>query len=103
MEGAPTIQALATLEQGQNYSIWPLPGGLNASVEVIAGRADNVLVVPVEALRELDLGQYAVMVMVDGKPQMRQVEVGLMDYAYAEIVSGLEQGDQVSTGILGTE
>jgi multidrug efflux pump subunit AcrA (membrane-fusion protein) len=103
MEGAPTIQALATLEQGQNYSIWPLPGGLNASVEVIAGRAENVLVVPVEALRELAPGQYAVMVMVDGEPQMRQVEVGLMDYVYAEIVSGLEQGDQVSTGILGTE
>jgi len=103
MEGAPTIQALATLEQGQNYSIWPLPGGLNASVEVIAGRADNVLVVPVEALRELAPGQYAVMVMVDGELQMRQVEVGLMDYVFAEIVSGLEQGDQVSTGILGTE
>jgi RND family efflux transporter MFP subunit len=103
MEGAPTIQALATLEQGETHSLWPLPGGLNASVEVIAGRAENVLLVPVEALRELDLGQYAVMVMVDGEPQMRQVEVGLMDYAYAEIVSGLEQGDQVSTGILGTE
>lgn len=103
MEGAPTIQALATLEQPEDNSRWPLPGGLNASVEVFAGRAENVLLVPVEALRELAPGQYAVMVMVDGEPQMRQVEVGLMDYAYAEIVSGLEQGDQVSTGILGTE
>ncbi len=103
MEGAPTIQALATLEQPQDNSRWPLPGGLNASVEVFAGRADNVLLVPVEALRELAPGQYAVMVMVHGEPQMRQVEVGLMDYAYAEILSGLEQGDQVSTGILGTE
>ncbi|HUV74044.1 MAG TPA: efflux RND transporter periplasmic adaptor subunit [Anaerolineae bacterium] len=103
MEGAPTILALATLEQPEDGSRWPLPGGLNASVEVIAGRAENALLVPVEALRELAPGQYAVMVMVDGQPQMRQVEVGLMDYAYAEIVSGLEQGDQVSTGILGTE
>ncbi len=103
MEGAPTILALATLEQPEDSSRWPLPGGLNASVEVFAGRAENVLLVPVEALRELAPGQYAVMVMVGGEPQMRQVEVGLMDYAYAEIVSGLEQGDQVSTGILGTE
>jgi len=103
MEGAPTIQALATLEQGENDSLWPLPGGLNASVEVFAGRAENALLVPVEALRELAPGQYAVMVMVDGEPQMRQVDVGLMDYIYAEIVSGLEQGDQVSTGILRTE
>lgn len=103
MEGAPTIQALATLEQGENDSLWPLPGGLNASVEVFAGRAENALLVPAEALRELAPGQYAVMVMVDGKPRMRQVEVGLMDYIYAEIISGLEQGDQVSTGILRTE
>jgi RND family efflux transporter MFP subunit len=103
MEGAPTIVALATLEQPEDSSRWPLPGGLNASVEVFAGRAENALLVPVEALRELAPGQYAVMVMVDGEPQMRQVEVGLMDYIYAEIVSGLEQGDQVSTGILRTE
>ena len=103
MEGAPTIQALATLEQGENDSLWPLPGGLNASVEVFAGRAENALLVPAEALRELAPGQYAVMVMVDGEPRMRQVEVGLMDYIYAEIISGLEQGDQVSTGILRTE
>jgi RND family efflux transporter MFP subunit len=103
MEGAPTIQALAMLEQPEDSSRCPLPGGLNASVEVFAGRAENALLVPVEALRELAPGQYAVMVMVDGEPQMRQVEVGLMDYIYAEIVSGLEQGDQVSTGILRTE
>jgi HlyD family secretion protein len=103
MEGAPAIQALATVENAEGNSRWPLPGGLNATVEVIAGRAENALLVPVEALRELGPGQYAVMVMVDGEPRVRQVEVGLMDYAYAEILSGLEQGDQVSTGILGTE
>jgi HlyD family secretion protein len=103
MEGAPTIQALATLERGEDDSLWPLPGGLNASVEVIAGRAQNALLAPVEALRQLAPGQYAVFVMVDGEPQMREVEVGLMDYAYAEIISGLEQGDEVSTGIVATE
>jgi RND family efflux transporter MFP subunit len=103
MEGAPTILALATLEQGKNNSLWPLPGGLNASVEVIAGRAQNALLVPVEALRQLAPGQYALFALVDGELQMRQVEVGLMDYAYAEIISGLEQGDEVSTGIVATE
>jgi HlyD family secretion protein len=103
MEGAPTIQALATLENADGNLHWPLPGGLNATVEVIAGRVDNALLVPVEALRELSPGQYAVFVMLDGEPRMRQVEVGLMDYAYAEIISGLEQGDQVTTGTVGTE
>jgi HlyD family secretion protein len=103
VEGAPTIQALSTLENADGNSHWPLPGGLNATVEVIAGRAENALLVPVEALRELSPGQYAVFVMTDGEPRMRQVEVGLMDYAYAEIVSGLEQGEQVTTGTVGTE
>jgi len=105
MEGAPAIQALARLEPEEQQSgvLGTLPMGLNATVEVIAGSAENVLLVPVEALRELSPGEYAVFVMVDGEPRMREVEVGLMDYAYAEIFSGLEQGDQVSTGIVGTE
>jgi hypothetical protein len=34
---------------------------------------------------------------------VRPVEVGLMDYISAEIISGLEQGDEVSTGIVETE
>jgi hypothetical protein len=38
----------------------------------------------------------------DGELEMRPVEVGLMDFANAEIISGLQQGDQVSTGIVET-
>jgi len=103
MEGAPAIQAVARLEPDEQSGVLgTLPMGLNATVEVIAGSAENVLLVPVEALRELSPGEYAVFVMVDGKPQMRQVEVGLMDYSYAEIISGLEQGEQVSTGTVET-
>jgi hypothetical protein len=38
----------------------------------------------------------------NGELEMRPVEVGLMDYASAEIISGLEMGEQVSTGIVET-
>jgi HlyD family secretion protein len=105
VSGAPAIQALAKLEPEEEQSslLGTLPMGLNATVEVIAGSAENVLLVPAEALREIAPGEYAVFVVVDGQPQMRQVEVGLMDYSYAEIISGLEQGDQVSTGTVETE
>ena len=72
-------------------------------MEVIGGRAENALLVPVEALRELSPSNYAVFVLVDGQLQVRPVEVGLMDYISAEIISGLEQGDEVSTGIVETE
>jgi multidrug efflux pump subunit AcrA (membrane-fusion protein) len=102
VDGVSTVQALAALDEESLGNPRLLPGGLNASVDVIAGRAENALLVPVEALRELSPGNYAVFVMVDGELELRPVEVGLMDYTNAEIISGLEQGDEVSTGIVET-
>jgi len=79
-----------------------LPIGLSASVEIISSQAQNVLLVPVEALRELSAGSYGVFVMQNGTPVLKTVEVGLMDYTYAEIKSGLNEGDVVTTGIVET-
>jgi len=79
-----------------------LPIGLNASIEVIGSRAENVLLVPVEALREIADDKYAIFVMENEQPTMKVVEVGLMDYTYAEIISGLNEGDVVTTGVVET-
>jgi RND family efflux transporter MFP subunit len=101
VSGVPTVVATAALE---GASLADLPAGLNASVEVIGGKAENALLVPVEALRELAAGEYAVFVVQEnGELEMRPVEVGLMDYASAEIISGLELGETVSTGIVETK
>ena len=100
VENVPTVKAIAALE---DVSLKDLPAGLNASVDVIGGRAESALLVPVEALKQLGAGEYAVFVLTDdGELEMRPVEVGLMDYANAEIISGLEMGEQVSTGIVDT-
>ncbi len=80
-----------------------LPFGTTASVDIIGGEADNVLTVPLEAVHEISDGKYAVFVMVDGKPQLRMVEVGLQDATKAEIKSGLSEGDVVTTGITETK
>ncbi len=78
-----------------------MPVGLNAAVDVIAGRAENALLVPVEALREIDTGTYAVFVVgADGGLVLRPVEVGLQDLTWAEITSGLQAGEVVSTGLV---
>jgi multidrug efflux pump subunit AcrA (membrane-fusion protein) len=79
-----------------------LPVGLSATAEIISNQAENVLLVPVEALRELSAGNYAVFVMENGTPVLKTVEVGLMDYTSAEIKSGLNEGDVVTTGIVET-
>jgi multidrug efflux pump subunit AcrA (membrane-fusion protein) len=79
-----------------------LPVGSNASVDVIGGRAQNAVLVPVEAVREIGINEYAVFVMEDGEPRLRIVTVGLMDYTSAEIISGLEAGEVVTTGVVET-
>jgi hypothetical protein len=76
---------------------------MSAAVDVISGRAVGATLVPVEALRELSPGEYAVFVMVDGTPTLTSVEVGLMDVTYAEILSGVKAGDVVTTGLVDTE
>lgn len=100
--GVSVIRALVLLDEDSFSKPQTLPVGLNATVEVIGGRATNALLVPVEAVRELSPGSYAVFVMENGEPQLRMVEVGLMDFTFAEIISGLEAGEVVTTGIVET-
>lgn len=100
--GVSVVRALVQLDESSFAKPQTLPAGLNATVEVIGGKAENALLVPVEALREIGDGQYAVFVMVDGVPELRMVEVGLMDYSFAEILSGVAEGDVVTTGVVET-
>jgi HlyD family secretion protein len=98
ISGVQAIKAVVTLGRSEKQATVSLPVGLNAAVDVIAGQAKNAVLVPVEALRELDPGEYAVFVLENGQLKLRPVEVGLMDATTAEIKSGLEAGEVVSTG-----
>jgi RND family efflux transporter MFP subunit len=98
--GVSTVKATVQLEGGDYRDLLV---GMNASVDVISGRAEGVALVPVEALRELEPGEYAVFVMENGEPRLRMVEVGLTDLTFAEIVSGVSVGEIVTTGIVETE
>jgi HlyD family secretion protein len=94
-----TLQGLVQLDVSM---VDGLLVGMNAAVDVIGGRAEGVLLVPVESLRELGPGEYAVFILEDGEPRLTPVEVGLMDFSFAEIISGVEMGDRVTTGIVET-
>jgi HlyD family secretion protein len=97
-----TVMAKVKLDVDSFAKPQTLPVGSNASVDIIGGRAQNVVLVPVEAVREISSGEYAVFVMQDGEPRLRVVAVGLMDYTSAEITSGLEAGEVVTTGMVQT-
>jgi RND family efflux transporter MFP subunit len=79
-----------------------MPSGTSATVDVIGGTAIQAILIPVDALRQVGDGQYTVFVMQNGEPKLRVVEVGIKDLVSAEIISGLESGDVVTTGIVET-
>lgn len=95
------LHAVAVLDGENPQDLSRMPIGLNAAVDLIAGRTENALLVPVEALREIDTGTYAVFVVdADGGLVLRPVGVGLQDLTWAEITSGLQAGEVVSTGLV---
>jgi len=77
--------------------------GMNASVAIIGGQTTNAVIIPQTALHQYAPNQYAVFVMRNGKLNVTYVQVGLQDAVNAEIKSGLQQGDVVSTGLSGTK
>jgi RND family efflux transporter MFP subunit len=92
------VQALASIDTS-SYS-GDLLGGMNAEIDVISAESRDTLLVPLQALRELGEDSYAAFVVLpDGGLEMRVVEVGLQDLVNAEILSGLQAGELVSTGI----
>jgi RND family efflux transporter MFP subunit len=80
-----------------------LPVGASASVAAISQKVENAVLIPIEALHEYSTGKYAVFVLKDGKLSLRRVEVGLQDAQYAQITSGLEAGEVVTTGLTQTK
>lgn len=79
-----------------------LKPGMNANVDFIIARRENVLTVPNEAIRESD-GRSTVQVMENGKPVQRQVEVGIAGADVTEIRSGLKEGQEVVTRVIEPE
>ena len=100
VSGTSVVEGLVLLDQKQaSGATLNLPLGVGASVDVIAAQANNVILVPIQALHQLSPGNYAVFVVVGGKPTLRIVTVGLQDSTFAEIKTGLKAGEVVSTGI----
>jgi len=94
------VHGLVELDPGSFEKPFNLPLGLNASVDIIGGRSENTILIPIESLRPLGDGSFAVFVLENGEPKLRMVEVGLSDFTTAEILSGLNVGEEVTTGIV---
>ncbi len=96
---ANVAQGLAVLDANASQALKNLPLGLSATVTVIDQQANNTLLVPLQALVSLGSNQYGVFVQgKDGQLQLQPVKVGIQDSTHAQILSGLSDGQVISTG-----
>jgi len=68
--------------------------GFSALVEIIIGKAEGELLVPISALLERK-GQQMVVKVVDNKPVFTPVKVGFSDGVYTAIEEGLVEGEEI--------
>ncbi|MBH9981310.1 efflux RND transporter periplasmic adaptor subunit [Bartonella sp. B10834G6] len=73
---------------------------MTAEVHIILGRAEKVLLIPSDALNDVS-GKKAVVNVLDknGKLEARNIETGLNNKVMVEVISGLEEGETVVTGV----
>jgi macrolide-specific efflux system membrane fusion protein len=71
-----------------------LKDGMSATAEIIVERHDDVLLIPNRVIQGT-LQNPTIEVLVDGKQEQRQITLGLSDGINTEILSGLEEGEQV--------
>lgn len=75
-----------------------LKPGMQARAYIDAGSAEDVLLIPLEAIFEEDGATKVEILNQSGVPEVKTVKLGLMNDRYAEVVSGLNEGDDVITG-----
>lgn len=69
--------------------------GMTAEVDILVGRYEDVIAVPVNAITEHFEQSYVY--VVDGSDvERRRVETGRMTHSFVEITEGLEEGEQVA-------
>ena len=88
------VHILVKLDQSISQD---LPAGTKATVTVIGGEANRVLLVPIGALHKSSDGTYFVNVFQNGQKIQQKVDVGLRNDSFAEIKSGLSTGEFVAT------
>lgn len=69
--------------------------GMTSNVDIIVAQKDNVLVVPNSALLPGGNGRVVQVLDAAGKVQDIPVEIGITDGAQTEIISGVQEGQQI--------
>src|SRR5271165_3613523 len=82
-----------------NFHLQP---GMYADVTLAAGRQTDVLAIPINALQRGQNGTAVLVVDAQNRVQKREVRAGMQGSNNVEILSGLNEGDRVIVGNLGS-
>jgi multidrug efflux pump subunit AcrA (membrane-fusion protein) len=73
-----------------------LKGDMTATADIIIQDKKDVLLIPVQTIVTAPIGSLAAVLNEEtGEPEMKRIVVGAQTYEYAEVVSGLEEGEKV--------
>jgi HlyD family secretion protein len=90
---ARTVEIEAELQDVESAELLP---GYSADVEVILQEKKDALRVPTRALVE---GNRLYVLDADDRVQVREVQMGVRNWEYTEVTSGLSEGDRVVTSV----
>lgn len=100
--GVTTYPVTLTMDESDG-----LFSGLSAGVDILVGQREAVLAIPIAALKVDGSRTYVTRVLTDerGRQTAEEIDVtiGLVNGNWAEIMTGLQEGDRVATQQTGTQ
>lgn len=112
--GSSALQKVVAMEESRDFKVvitleFPpksLKPGLSASADIITAERQDVLAIPISSLvlkekeNEEDKGEQeeGVYIIKDSRAKFQAVKKGIMGELMVEIISGLEDGQEIATG-----
>jgi HlyD family secretion protein len=91
VQNVTTFEVITEIENSSRI----LKPGMNASVEILVADRQNVLVIDNEAIMDGPRGDIVIPVVDGETARPKQVELGVRGWSATEIISGLEEGEEV--------
>lgn len=88
--GVGTYKVSVLLEEAEKL----LPG-MSANGKITMNQKTDALLVPIDTLKTIDGKKSVTVVKADGTYETREVTVGLVNNEYAEILSGVQEGEEL--------
>jgi multidrug efflux pump subunit AcrA (membrane-fusion protein) len=90
------VKFVVTIKLDDTTDVEKLKGGLTATADIIISSVEKALLVPLSAVTTTSEGSFVTIVNeATGQQEKRQVTLGSQSSQFAEVLSGLKEGDKV--------